>query len=140
MRPDPATEALRELLARLADRIPPGQIDRLWLFPIRTVGSRESGLVVVSTLSPTDAGGPRRVLTVRYEIRRTREGVTAAETLAEQGTAPAEHVDRVIAGVIRRLGDDAGQPVPHHIAGDPDRWSELILSLGAAAVDPTSGE
>lgn len=135
-RPDP----LRHILEQLPQRIPVEQIDRLWIFPVRTLGVRESGLVVLSTLPGGEDDGPRRVLTLRYEIDTRKKDATPSAELAEQGSAPADLIQRVIEGVIRRLGDEAGEPVLREIAGDAERWAAMLDSASPAAVDRASGE
>lgn len=134
------SEALRQLLATLPDRLPLHRLDRLWLFPPREVAGRETGLVVISLLPEDEPGGPRSVLTLRYDVRGTGTKRKVSDTLVEQGTAPAELISRIIDGVRQRLADDAADPAVHEIAGDPVRWTELASTLGFAQVDPGSGE
>jgi hypothetical protein len=135
-----SSEALRQLLGTLPDRVPLHRLDRLWLFPPREVAGRETGLVVISLLPEDEPGGPRSVLTLRYEVRGTGTRRQFSDTLVEQGTAPAERISRIIDGVRQRLADDAADPAVHEIAGDLSRWSELAATLGFAQVDPGSGE
>jgi hypothetical protein len=138
----PVSEALRQLLQGLPARIPPERIDRVWLFAPREVGGKESGLVVLSVQpAPTAANTDQRlVLTLRYEAERTRTGVRVRDTLAEQGAAPADRIPRLIEGVLARLKDAAENPLARTIAGSPARWAELLRDVGAAPVDPGSGE
>lgn len=134
------SDALRQLLAGLPERVPVESIDRVWLFPVRPIGDHESGLVVLAIRPPADPGGPRRVLTLRYRIGGVGKPAPGVNELTEQGTAPAESVQRVIEGVLRRLGDDAQDPAVHEIGGDPARWTDLLASLAPVPVDPGTGE
>jgi hypothetical protein len=134
------TEALRQLLAKLPNRLPLHRLDRLWLFPPREVAGRETGLVVISLIPDDEPRGTRSVLTLRYDVRGKGPDRRFSDTLVEQGTAPAELISRIIDGVRQRLADDAADPAVHEIAGDPLRWSELASTLGFAQVDPGSGE
>ncbi|HET7040946.1 MAG TPA: hypothetical protein VFI13_02960, partial [Gemmatimonadales bacterium] len=56
------------------------------------------------------------------------------QDLSEHGIAPADRIDRLIEGVLRRLGDDlSAAPLTARIAGAPDRWNELLESAQAPA-------
>lgn len=113
---------------------PVDSIDRVWIFPPRDLGDRESGLLVLSLF---DIDPDRRtILTLRYSASGAAE--PRIDAVAEQGTAPADRVQRVIDGVLRRLGDEGEDPVAGAIGGDRERWSDFLGSLGA--VDPSSGE
>ena len=48
---------------------------------------------------------------------------------AEHGAAPAERVGRVVDGVFRRLDDEAEPPRHARIAGDREKWAELLATL-----------
>lgn len=131
---------LRKLLDDLPARVPVPQIDRVWVFPPRQLGGRETGLVVLALLPEDDQAVSRRLLTLRYEARGAGADATLSDTLAEQGTAPPESVQRVIDGVLHRLGDDAGEPALYRVGGESSRWQELLESLAPSPVDPKSGE
>lgn len=140
MTTDGHSAALHRLLTELATRIEVETVDRVWLFPPRHVAARETGLAVL-TLRPADEPrGPRRVMTLRYEIRGAGAAAAHSHELAEQGTAPAASVQRVIDGVLHRLGDEAQDPAVHEVDGDPARWAELLDSLAPPAVDPDTRE
>ena len=107
----PPSDALRALLLELPARVPPERIDRLWLFQPRDLAGRENGLAVLSLLPDPDAPADRRsLLTLRYQAERTPRGLQRSDELAELGTAPAELIPAVIAGVLRRLGDGQESP------------------------------
>lgn len=128
--------AIYALLARLAERIEVQTIDTLWIFPSRRSAGVESTVAVISAFD-SDAPGRRRVGAVRWIVNRDRRGrATVQEEVHEYALAPEDALQRVVDGVMRRLGDDAREP-PRAIAigGDTGRWSELLRELGA----PTGG-
>ena len=130
------TPAQRELIANLPSRFPPERIDRLWLFPPHVGNSRESGFVVLSLL-PTDdqtTDRERRTLvTVRYESFQEKGRTRREERLVQEGTAPPDGIERVIAGVIRRSNQQEAVPLVEGIGGRPERWDQLLDRLGFAA-------
>jgi hypothetical protein len=112
-------------------------VDRVWTFPRRAAGARESGLAVLALFAEPDAGGPRRVLlTLRYDAESLRGGKTRrTDALVEEGTVPAERVDRIVDGMVRRLGGGTETPETHEVGGDAERWARLLARLGGA-LDP----
>jgi hypothetical protein len=120
---DPGT--LQDFLDRLGARIPASAIDEVWIFPVRRAGPMESTVIALAAYDPDDAR--RRLFTARYTVTRDPKGKPIVEeTLEEQGTAPAERVNRVIEGVLRRLGDDSTDvPRNARIGGDASAWSDL---------------
>jgi hypothetical protein len=127
-------------LSALADRIPVVRIDRVWLFPPRQLGERESGLAVLSLYSdePDLPGDRRQLYTLRYEASRGRSA-TRHDHLEQQGSAPRDRVSRVIAGVLRRLGE-AEDPRLETVEGDPARWSAVLGVDGVVRLDRSLGE
>ena len=133
----------RAALQALRERIPPERIDRVWLFAPRQAGGREQSVAVLSLFEEGQgSGSPRRHLwTLRYEAEpaggsRTRR----TDALAEEGIAPAERIGLIVAGVLRRLGEDASPPRTEEVAGDPERWARLVAGEGVAALDCPNGE
>ncbi|MGI9181585.1 MAG: hypothetical protein ACR2H9_13910 [Longimicrobiaceae bacterium] len=117
---------LARLLAALASRIPPQSVDRVWIFPPRQLRGSESGLALLALYDQLpEATGHRRLVTLRYEAAPGGEEPTEQE-LVEQGIAPAERIDRVVAGVLRRLGDAHEAPTAVRIEGDPARWEQML--------------
>lgn len=116
-------------LAALGDRTPAERVDLVYLFPAKALGSeKESGLAVLS-LRAEDAGR-REVWTLQYEAERQKGGKTArTDVLTPQGEVPADRVERIIDGVVRRLGG-AGAPDVREIDGDAGAWAELLRELG----------
>jgi hypothetical protein len=129
--------ALPALLERVADRIGPGAIDELWIFPTRRSASVESTVLVVSAFH--DDGDRRRVWTAHFTIVRDGRGrPTVSERLEEHATAPTDALPRIVEGVVRRLGDDAARPPrATAIAGDVVRWADAIRALGGSPRDRT---
>ena len=133
------TDALRRVLAGVPDRVPVARIDRIWLFPPRDLGGRESGLLVLSLFTAdTDAADLRELLTLRFEVTAAEKERCISDTLTSQGHAPASLIPHLIEGVLARMKDDREDPVAEEIAGRVDRWTGLVSRVSAATVDPTS--
>ncbi len=133
----PIGEPLQRLLAELPASFPPESIDHIWIFAPREISGKESGLVVLSLTFPdAERASLRRLVTWRYEAVRERGQVRRTDEVAEQGSAPAERIPRLIEGVLARMGDAAESPITEAVAGDPGRWSAMLDSLGIAVVDP----
>ena len=115
--------ALAEALGVLRRRIPAERLDRVWIFPPLVDGRSESGVVAAGCFG----GGSRRLLvTVSYRARESGRGVRFTPVFAEQGTAPAESLPRVIAGVARRAGPGFGDPSLSRLGGDPRALDRLV--------------
>jgi hypothetical protein len=135
------SEAQRELLRELPGRVPVERIERIWVFGVRQVGERESGLIVLSLLPPPErAEDQRQVVTWRYEAERVRGRLQRSDAVAEEGWAPAERIPRLIEGVLARLRDETENPVTETIGGSERRWTALLQSLGVLKVDSVGGE
>jgi hypothetical protein len=124
--------ALYALLDRLARQLPVETIDSLWLFPTRRAAGLESTVVVISAFDP-DHSERRRVGAVRWLVERDRRGsATVSQEMHEYATAPVDTLQRVVDGVMRRLGDDTRDPPRTvEIGGVRDTWDELLRQLGA---------
>ncbi len=127
------TLAQKVTVQGLPGRFPPERIDCLWLFPPHVVKARESGFIVITLLPETEPSHHRTLLTVRYESEPIKGRVRREERVSEEGSAPPDRIERVIAGVMARSGADAGEPILEEIRGDPTRWEEF---LGRAGLDP----
>ncbi len=172
------------ILRALARALPPEDIDELWIFPPRRIGSGQSTVVVASAFEqpsgpkaegsgsdedaaaghigspepapddvaqPTDppaapepdtdtgdevASDRRRILTARFTVARNAQHQNELRhELAEHGAAPAERVGRVVDGVFRRLDDEPEPPRHARIAGERDRWAELLAELAGTEKD-----
>jgi hypothetical protein len=129
---------LAAALAEAGRHLPPGRIDRVWLFPPRPLGERESGLAVLSVHPPCEApteAGRRQVFTLRYEAITECGRTRRTDALEEQAVAPAERLERVIEGVLRRLGAETELPLLRVVGGDPAKWAELLAEGGVVALD-----
>ncbi|MDB4947732.1 MAG: hypothetical protein JWM27_381 [Gemmatimonadetes bacterium] len=143
---------LSAALAAVVERIPPERVDQVWLFPPRSVGEKESGLAVLALLPAEAEAGPdadagaspkadavsdrREVWTLQYDAERLKGGKTKrADTLLEQATVPSGLLERIIDGVVRRLGGDADAPDVHEVGGDAARWADLLADPGDGVVD-----
>lgn len=99
----------------VAEAVPTGRIDRIWLFtPVRRE-EREWGTAVLSCR--TDEAR-RRIFTASYLlVVRGRERGRGRVTIEEVGESPPEVVHEVIAGVQERAGESVP---PAEIA--PTQW------------------
>lgn len=126
MSPAAPPAALAAALAELATRVPPERIDRVWLFPARSVGGAESTLAVLALYALEGPADRRDVLTLRSTSTLEHGRLRRTYELVEQGSAPVEHLERVIVGVLRRLKDEREVPRSEPIDGDPARWHALL--------------
>jgi len=118
------------LLERLAQRVPVGTIEEIWLFPTRRIAAGESTIFVVAAFEPEPE--QRRVITARYTVSRDRRGTaTVQERIDEHGTAPAAALTRIVNGVLHRMDEEGEQqPRAERIERDPGRWWTLVEDLG----------
>lgn len=112
-------------LERLGPTLDPATVDELWLFAPRPLGERESGLALLSLFEASDVER-RRVLTLRSEWSRALKPTPPTDVLEEHGICPAERVERLAAGLVRRLGEEGQEPVVVKIGGDAERWRALL--------------
>lgn len=121
-----AAPELRAALGGVEARVAAERIDAIWLFDPQRNGERESGLAVLSLFTAGKADR-RRVCVLRYQLEAA--GDVRSEEWVEEGTVPSGRVERIIAGVVRRL-HDALPPARVDIAGDPQRWHQLLTASG----------
>lgn len=112
-------------LARLGLAVEPALVDELWLFAPRPLGERESSLVLLS-LFEAPGVERRRILTLRSEWSRALKPEPPRDVLEEHGSCPAERVERLVAGLVRRMGEADQEPSVVKIAGDAERWHALL--------------
>jgi hypothetical protein len=130
------TPSQRELLRILPERFPPERIDRLWLFPAHLGKDRESGFLVLALLpqlGTATAHHHRTLVTVRYEVADVKGRPQWQDRVTEEGSAPPDRIDRIIAGVLVRSGADAVEPLVEVLAGSRGRWLAFLERLGLAA-------
>lgn len=119
-------------LAGVAGRFPPERLAQVWLFPPRRVAAKESGLAVLVVTADDAADERRTIWTLRYEAEAGKGGkVARTDALEEQGTVPADRVDRIVDGVVRRLDGEGGPPDVRELEGDEEAWRALLEELGA---------
>jgi hypothetical protein len=121
-------EALPATLRMLAERLGAESLDRVWIFPPRVRGRKEWGLVAASRYHP-EAAERRLLFTARYTAERTGQGPVVESSLNEEGEAPPDRFPRVMTGVVRRSGEELGDPREVEIGGDPRRLEDLIEEL-----------
>jgi CRISPR/Cas system-associated protein Cas5 (RAMP superfamily) len=130
----PETGTLPVLLGAIADHIPVTAIDEVWIFPPHRVGRAESVVAVVSAFE--DGADRRRIFTARCTVVREPKGPgTVQREVAEEGSAPAERLGRLIEGVLRRLGDELPTAPPRQVrvGGDAARWEAVLGELESGA-------
>lgn len=135
------TDALRAVLAGIPARVAVERLDRVWVFPPKEIGSRESGLVVIAALPEEEpvADGHRRLLTLQYDSDRGRPRAAPRVIVTEQGSAPPDRIPRVIAGVVARLSEQE-EPAEHPVGGCAEEWHRLLEAYGIPVVDRANGE
>lgn len=142
MSDDTTTPALLRVVESLPEQIHPERMDRIWVFPPRMLGEAESGLLVLSLLEAGEGeqqADRREVVTVHYEWRAGgKEGTTELE-IVSRGWAPAERVQGVIDGVLRRLGEGDEDPRTAAIEGDYERWNRFAADFRVGVLDPANG-
>jgi len=127
-------EALPRALQRLASRLGPKEIDRLWIFPPLRKGRKEWGLVAASCFAD---GGMRRLITASYQAERTGTSLTVDCAMTEEGQAPAERLPRVMMGVERRSELALGDPRMFDVGGEEDRFTELLEEFDPELLERT---
>jgi hypothetical protein len=121
-------EALAAAVRMLGERLGPESLDRLWIFPPRVRGRKEWGLVAATRFHP-EIPERRLLFTAPYSAERTRNGPAVESTLNEEGEAPPDRFPRVMEGVVRRAGEELGEPKEVEIGGDPERFRTLLEEL-----------
>ena len=112
----PGWDKLAEAVAR---RVPPSEIETIYLFRPWKREGREWGTAVVACRAP-EAGGRLRVFTARYMlVVRGKERGRSRVTVEETALSPAEVVERVMLDAAERSGD----PDPP-VAIGPATWYE----------------
>jgi hypothetical protein len=111
--PAPGT-GWERLAQAVAQVLPPGEVDEVWVFPPLRRESREWGTAVVSRVD----GPRRRIYTARYVLAvKGKERGKFETTIQEVGTGPREALMRVLQEAERRT-DDEHPPT----AVSPEAW------------------
>jgi len=131
-RPVELSPHLAAALAAAGGTVGTERVDRVWLFPARQTGDRETGLAVLASWPPGEPASDRRgVWTLEYQVEQLAGGKSRrADSLTEQAVVPAGRVERVIEGVLRRLGTETEAPRMEEVGGSPARWAELLAEGG----------
>ncbi len=120
-------EALPRTLRAVGDRLGPGVVDRLWLFPPLVRSRREWGLVAAGCFEGRDA---RRLVTAAYAAERTGKGLYLDVRLLDEGVAPPDRLPRVMAGVVERAPEPLGHPRIVEIGGEAEAFDALMSDFG----------
>ncbi len=128
-------EAIPRTVQGIADRLGPPSIDRLWIFPPRVRGRKESGLIVVSRFATDGAPDRRQLFTASYGAERTGKGLTVEWSISEEGAAPPDRFPPVVQGVGRRAGESEVGPRDVAIHGDPEALRGLLDEWEASMLD-----
>jgi hypothetical protein len=123
-------EALPATLRMLGEKVGVTEIDRLWIFPPLIRGRREWGLVAASVYTGQDER--RRLLSLAYVAERTGQGLSVVHDLDEQGEAPPDRLPRVMDGVVRRGGEEMGEPREVVLEGATGTFDELLKEFESA--------
>lgn len=123
------TAAQSEILRQLHTIIETARLDRIWIFEPHVAGSRESGLFVTSLFSASRRGGEmRELVTVRYSLEQQGARTLLEKVATPEGWAPPDRIERVMAGVLMRSGEQAGTPREETIPPD-ESWEDLLQRL-----------
>lgn len=122
-------EALPRTLIRVRERLGIETLDRLWIFPPVRTGRREQGLIAVSTFLEDD--DRRSMVTVAYQAEHSGKGITIEPAFTLEGEATPDRFPRVMQGVVRRGGEEKGEPREIEIDGSPERFEELMEEFDA---------
>jgi len=137
------TGGVPALLERLVATVPVETMDEVWIFPTRRMPGFESTVVVLS-LFTDDTDDRRRVVTAHFKAVRNKRGEATVETiLSEHAVAPPDRLERIIDGVLRRLGDDsvlATPPRSAQLRGLAERWIALVQAIEAGQDIPLFAE
>jgi hypothetical protein len=118
-----------KLALAVAEVLPPGEVDAVWVFsPVRR-DTREWGTAVVSRVD----GDRRRIYTARYGLAvKGKDRGKFEATVQEVGTGPLEALARLLQEAQRRI-DDEHPPV----SVPPELW--FPSTPADARVDGTTG-
>jgi hypothetical protein len=127
--PDRSNPNLAAALTAAAASISPERIDQVWIFPPHARGTRESGLAVLAVFAGHADDARRTIYTVGYEALAIKTGIQRSDSILEEGTVPRDRLDRLVDGIVRRLGGGLETPEIREVTGDPDAWSFLLAEL-----------
>lgn len=119
------------LAQAVAQEVPPGEVDGIWIFAPLRREAREWGTAVLSRVD----GERRRIYTARYVLAiKGKERGRFESTVQEVGSGPQEVLARVLQEVQQRTDDE--HP-PSSVS--PEVWFSAVTPAGAR-VDGTPGQ
>ena len=97
------------LAGAVADRIPPAEVDGVWVFGVLRHEGREWGTAVLSRVD----GDGRRIYTARYmhQLKGKERGAYSAE-VREVGSGVVATLDDIFALVERRIEEEPPERIP----------------------------
>ena len=118
------------LAQAVAELVPPGEVDSVWVFAPLRRESREWGTAVLTRVD----GDRRRIYTARYVlVVKGRERGKFESSVQEVGVGPMEVLTRVLQDAQRRI-DDEHPP----ISVPPETWFSAPQPA-AGRIDGTPG-
>jgi hypothetical protein len=107
------------LAQTVAERVPPAEIDAIWVFAPLRRDAREWGTAILSRID----GDRRRIYTARYVLNiKGKERGKFESSMEEVGSGPVEALDRLLHEAHQRL-DDEHPPIPM----SPDTWFASVV-------------
>ena len=102
------------LAAAVAEVVPPGEVDGVWLFSTLRHEGREWGTAVLSRVD----GDRRRIYTARYQLAvRGKERGKFESSVQEVGSGPVAALAQLLQDAAKRIDDEhPPQPV------EPESW------------------
>jgi hypothetical protein len=108
------------LAQAVAEQLPPGQVDGVWVFSAVRHEGREYGTAVLSRVD----GNRRRIYTARYVLAvKGKQRGKFESTIQEVGSGPLEALARVLQEAQRRIDDE--HP-PSSVA--PESWFSSVVA------------
>lgn len=113
------------LAAAVAQELPAGEVDAVWVFPILRQQQREWGTAVLSRVD----GDRRRIYTARYSLMiKGKERGKFESSIEEVGSGPVDALAALLQEVHRRTDDDMPP-----IAVPVELWFPLEAGTGEPA-------
>lgn len=110
-----------QLARKVAEVVPPEEVDALWVFPVRRQDQKDFGTAVLTRLAGEE-GDRRRIYTARFmlQVKGKERGRFEAD-VAEVGSGPLSELPELLHEVHLRA-DDEHPPV----ALDPAGWLPVL--------------
>ena len=106
------------LAGMVAQELPPGEVDAVWVFPVLRQQQREWGTAVISRVD----GDRRRIYTARYSLMiKGKERGRFESSIEEVGSGPVDALQALLQEVHLRTDDDVPPiPVPVEVWFPPE--------------------